>query len=421
MIGAVDMAFARLNNISFWCLPPGLVCIICSVLIENGAGTGWTVDMLFIKISFDAWTTFIYFYFYLFKYIYKFIEYSFYYLNNSVKISINIGKYACILFYYNIHQRLNMIIHSFLYFYHSYSNNNYNNIILNNTYNYKDNNINFNQWLVGFTDGDGCFNIYYNKNKKTFIFTYLLSQSVNNAQILYKIKKNLGIGTINKNKNMLSYKVKRIDHIINIIIPIFEKNILLTSKYYNYINFKKAIYIYINENLSKEDKINKILKIKEDILPKDYISPIWGNLNINNIEINNIKKIISKSWLIGFIEAEGSFYITKKDINRYTHGFSITQKLDPILLYSIKRLLHINTSVKYNINNNYYKLETTNSRSIENIIKLIISKDHTILFLGAKNLEFSLWKRSYYKYKGNNIKLLEIKEKLRKIREMNKV
>nr|YP_008474850.1 cytochrome c oxidase subunit 1 [Candida buenavistaensis]AGS44062.1 cytochrome c oxidase subunit 1 [Candida buenavistaensis] len=43
MIGAVDMAFARLNNISFWCLPPALVCIIASVLIETGAGTGWTV------------------------------------------------------------------------------------------------------------------------------------------------------------------------------------------------------------------------------------------------------------------------------------------------------------------------------------------------------------------------------------------
>ena len=43
LIGAVDMAFARLNNISFWCLPPALVCIIVSVLVENGAGTGWTV------------------------------------------------------------------------------------------------------------------------------------------------------------------------------------------------------------------------------------------------------------------------------------------------------------------------------------------------------------------------------------------
>ncbi|YP_008475035.1 cytochrome c oxidase subunit 1 (mitochondrion) [Candida oxycetoniae] len=43
MLGAVDMAFARLNNISFWCLPPALVCIIGSLLIENGPGVGWTV------------------------------------------------------------------------------------------------------------------------------------------------------------------------------------------------------------------------------------------------------------------------------------------------------------------------------------------------------------------------------------------
>nr|AGS44256.1 cytochrome c oxidase subunit 1 [[Candida] subhashii] len=43
LIGAVDMAFARLNNVSFWMLPPALVCVIGSLLIESGAGTGWTV------------------------------------------------------------------------------------------------------------------------------------------------------------------------------------------------------------------------------------------------------------------------------------------------------------------------------------------------------------------------------------------
>lgn len=43
LIGGVDMAFARLNNISFWCLPPALVCVIASVLVESGAGTGWTL------------------------------------------------------------------------------------------------------------------------------------------------------------------------------------------------------------------------------------------------------------------------------------------------------------------------------------------------------------------------------------------
>jgi cytochrome c oxidase subunit 1 len=43
LIGAPDMAFARLNNLSFWLLPPALLCLLTSSLIEGGAGTGWTV------------------------------------------------------------------------------------------------------------------------------------------------------------------------------------------------------------------------------------------------------------------------------------------------------------------------------------------------------------------------------------------
>jgi cytochrome c oxidase subunit I len=43
LIGAPDMAFARLNNLSFWLLPPALACLIISSLVEGGVGTGWTV------------------------------------------------------------------------------------------------------------------------------------------------------------------------------------------------------------------------------------------------------------------------------------------------------------------------------------------------------------------------------------------
>jgi cytochrome c oxidase subunit 1 len=43
MIGAVDMGFPRLNNISFWLLPPALMLLVSSSLVEAGAGTGWTV------------------------------------------------------------------------------------------------------------------------------------------------------------------------------------------------------------------------------------------------------------------------------------------------------------------------------------------------------------------------------------------
>ena len=36
------MAFPRLNNISFWLLPPALLLLLSSALVEAGAGTGWT-------------------------------------------------------------------------------------------------------------------------------------------------------------------------------------------------------------------------------------------------------------------------------------------------------------------------------------------------------------------------------------------
>jgi heme/copper-type cytochrome/quinol oxidase subunit 1 len=43
MIGSPDMAFPRLNNISFWLLPASLLLLLSSALVETGAGTGWTL------------------------------------------------------------------------------------------------------------------------------------------------------------------------------------------------------------------------------------------------------------------------------------------------------------------------------------------------------------------------------------------
>jgi heme/copper-type cytochrome/quinol oxidase subunit 1 len=41
LIGAVDVAFPRLNNISFWLNPAALVLLLLSALVEQGVGTGW--------------------------------------------------------------------------------------------------------------------------------------------------------------------------------------------------------------------------------------------------------------------------------------------------------------------------------------------------------------------------------------------
>nr|YP_008083018.1 cytochrome c oxidase subunit I [Rhodosoma turcicum]CCO25797.1 cytochrome c oxidase subunit I [Rhodosoma turcicum] len=43
MLGCADMAFPRLNNLSFWLLPPALFLLVVSSFIGMGVGTGWTV------------------------------------------------------------------------------------------------------------------------------------------------------------------------------------------------------------------------------------------------------------------------------------------------------------------------------------------------------------------------------------------
>jgi cytochrome c oxidase subunit 1 len=43
MVGGPDMAFPRLNNISYWLLIPSIGLFLFAGMIENGAGTGWTL------------------------------------------------------------------------------------------------------------------------------------------------------------------------------------------------------------------------------------------------------------------------------------------------------------------------------------------------------------------------------------------
>ncbi len=143
-----------------------------------------------------------------------------------------------------------------------------------------------------------------------------------------------------------------------------------------------------------------IFKLLNELKPIDYISSAWqipldkvGAFRFSNFEslvdntISNFEKaskVMSKPWLIGFTEAEGSFYLVAKSKDKLVHAFEITQKKDKIVLLAIKYILHINTKVQFK-KSGYYTIVTTNSRAIENIIKY-----YGNTMKGIKSLEYRI-------------------------------
>jgi len=270
----------------------------------------------------------------------------------------------------------------------------------------------FYHWLVGFTDGDGSFSICHQISKKgkyKWSLFFKVTQSSYNLRALYYIKKELGHGTIQveSKTNMADYRLRKLDTICRIIFPIFDKYPLLTSKNFDYLKFKKAYKIMINSSISNEEKDGLLLALKCQKKPNNYISPIWEKVNYLINDTNTAKSVMSKYWLVGFTEAEGSFYIVKKDYTRLVHAFEITQKLDIIVLESIAHILGISVTSK----KTYNTVVTTNSRAINNIIAY-----YKNTMKGMKALEYRIWMRSFNKYKGNYTELKKVRDLMRKIR-----
>jgi len=387
-LGGPDMGFPRLNNISYLLLIPSIVLFLFAGGIENGVGTGWTLNMESFhmydmeSLCLLATTKFLSMRENPAK---KEVRYSWLFNKSYVRMLTTKGQYAWVAKKkFVTHQRLN------------------------EEYLVKNEKVWFEQWLVGITDGEGTFGFYKSNDKWTPVFKISLSRY--NLRALYYIKTQLGIGNIIKDGQKAQIAIRDRKKLENVIFPIFDKYPLLTSKYFNYNKLKEALSILTDTTINKLDKDKRLLDLKKWSIPDNYVSPAW-NGNVAPLQHEKVLLIMSKPWMSGFIEGEGSFYLVSKDNNRIVHGFGVSQKLDLIVLDGIKTLLHIKTSTVYKEKHNYYMLDTTNSKAIENIIEYF--KDNLV---AMKNVEYKIWARSYGKNKGNYDELSSIRDTMRSMK-----
>jgi len=89
-----------------------------------------------------------------------------------------------------------------------------------------------------------------------------------------------GCGYVAKYKNRLvcEFIVTKIDHIVNRIIPFFDKYCIRGSKYSNFLDFKSAALIIKNKEHLKQDGIglNKILLLKKNMTDRNEVKNNHG-------------------------------------------------------------------------------------------------------------------------------------------------
>lgn len=238
-------------------------------------------------------------------------------------------------------------------------------------------NLHFASWLAGFTDGDGCFSII--KSNEKYNLNFSIAQAVYNIRVLAFIKKQIGVGTISISKKMAVYRVIRATHLDKVVFSLFEKAPLQTFKHFHAKKLKLATMVMLNQRLCTAQKRECLSFLRTLQAPEDV-----------NWQLKHTPRI-TDNWIIGFVEAEGSFFLTKKDKNRIVCSFGITQKRDRLVLEAIRSRFSIPAKVRWNVASNAYMLETTNQKALSRIADFAHKK-----FKGMKSLELKLWSRALY-------------------------
>lgn len=226
-------------------------------------------------------------------------------------------------------------------------------------------------YMVGLFEGDGYFTV--TKKGQYFQCELGIELEVKDVQLIYKIKELLGVGVVGfrerKNTSMVYLRVRRKDHLINYILPIFDKYPLFSNKQLEYLRLRNILlsnaiyYVDIPEYTRPVQPVNPI----ESIINAPYFS----------------------AWLVGFIEAEACFSTYKliKQGDYSVASFEISQTNSEMLISAIRRYLCLTPQV-HKDKTNSFKLKVTSVRSIDNVISFL--KKAPVKLMGNKKLQFIL-------------------------------
>ena len=263
----------------------------------------------------------------------------------------------------------------------------------------------FIEWFVGFTDAEGCFSIVKENKGKNICLSFTIELHIDDIEVLYKIASTLGVGRVLKKKNRDSalFIISKFEDINSVLIPLFKNFPLQTTKYLDFISFADAASIILNSKNLKNKSLSsldleKLIDLKQSTNTKRLII----NEEENKLLIKKVS--ISKWWLLGFIEGEGTFgykhLVPYFQIAQNKKNLFVLKAIEDYLLkeFSLINSKNKELEFKYNLN----KLTGVYSMTLEKVddnFYYVIPFFESLTFLSRKSVDYEWWVISVFIHK----------------------
>jgi len=177
-------------------------------------------------------------------------------------------------------------------------------------------------FVTGFSDAESCFiiDVFKQKNWRMAARFIIHLHSID-LPLLYKIQSFFGgIGSVTVNGQTASFRVSKLEHIINVVIPHFDKYPLQSAKLIDFQLWKECVILIKNKEHLTESGLDKILSLKSALnlgLSANLSAAFPNVIAIARPLYTGPSAPLNPHWVSGFVEGDGSFTTSLEPTTSY--------------------------------------------------------------------------------------------------------